>query len=1058
MSHFSDNCFSKQKNWHAHSFGKRRIASFVLLLFFSITSLFAQDTKSITIKGFVTSQGGEPLGGVNISVKGTSKVVTTQTDGAFQLEAAPNSSLVISFVGFITKEIKVGNADENNLSIQLLPNKNEMNEVIVVGYGTRKKSDVTGAIVSISEQSIKDIPAANLTQALQGQGAGIDIQKNGGNSKPGATPSILIRGSRSVRAGNDPLIVVDNIPFNGNINDLNQDDVASVEILKDASSTAIYGSRGANGVILVTTKRGKTGRPIVTFNTYVGQVRVQSEFPVMNTQEFAEFKKWALYNGRFTGNNRTYSSPNDPLLISQNFSAEEIESMNTGRSTNWQKLMYKPGIITNHQLGYTGGNEVTQFALSGGYFKETGIYYGQGFERYSLKASVDQQFGKRIKIGISTLNTFTVTDGEGANPMGQALRASPMVSPYNPDGTLLNDFVPGSASQVWNPLANFKVEGASVQKRKRFGTFTTAFADVNILKGLKYRFNAGVELRSDIYGDFFASKTTNNLGGLSTSQNRTSFRTNYTLENILTYDKTIAKKHNVLFTGLFSLQEQVTQGNEFRNNTILSDDLEYYNPTYGANLVGEGSYEKWDILSYMGRLNYSYNDRYLLTLTMRVDGSSRLAPGNQYKTFPSAAVAWNIWKEKFMDNVTALSNLKLRASYGRVGNTAINAYQTLGSLSPVVYNFGDITTTGLYLSNVSNPDLSWEYTSTVNLGLDFGILKNRISGSIELYKQFTDNLLLPQNLPSTTGIPNAIVTNIGKTENKGIELQLSSINFQGKGRNDFTWTTDLNFFINRGKITQLANGVTKDVANNWFVGYPIGVFYDWVKAGIWQATAQDTAAALALGQTVTGVGSVIGNIRRADISGPEGKPDGKLTDTYDRMILGSSQPKWEGGMTNRFSYKGFDLTVVAFARWGHMIRSSLHGGGFANTFQGTYNNIKTRYWTPTNGENEFPKPNANNTNTPNNSLLGFFDGSFVKIRTISLGYNLPPSSIKRLGARAVRIYTTVEDPFILFSPFVNKYGGIDPEAAGSSTSPSNATLNLDTPSNWSLIFGINISL
>lgn len=1027
-------------------------------LIFTCLHAHAQDEKNVLVKGYITGVNSEFLGGVSILQKGSNTGITTQPDGSFQITVPQNSVLIISYIGYITKEIKIGSNDQTDLVIQLLTNKNELEQVIVVGYGTRKKSDVTGAIVSISEQSIKDIPAANLTQALQGQGAGIDIQKIGGNSKPGATPSILIRGSRSVRAGNEPLIVVDGIPFNGNINDLNQDDVSSVEILKDASATAIYGSRGANGVILVTTKRGKLGRPVITYNSYVGFVKIQDEFPVMNTEEFAEFKKWALYNGRFTGNNRTYSGPNDSLLIYQNFSAQELESMKTGRSTNWQELIYKTGLITNHQLGINGGTDLTQFALSGGYFKETGIYYGQGFERYSLKASIDQQLGQRIKIGVNSLNTYTITDGEGANPMGQALRASPLVSPYNPDGSLLNDFVPGSASQVWNPLANFKVAGASVQKRKRFGTFTTLFADVSILQGLKYRFNAGVEIRNDVYGEFFASKTTNNLGGLSTAQNRTNFRTNYTLENILTYDKTFFKRHKVFFTGLFSMQEQASQSNEFRNNTIASDDLQYFNPTYGANLVGEGSYEKWDILSYMGRINYGFDERYLLTLTMRVDGSSRLAPGNQYKTFPSAALAWNIFKESFMQKTSAFSNLKLRASFGRVGNTAISAYQTLGALSSLVYNYGDITTTGVYLSNVPNPDLTWEYTSTVNLGLDFGFLKNRISGTVEAYKQFTDNLLLPQNLPSTSGVPNAIVTNIGKTENKGIELNLSTVNFQGKGRNDFSWTTDLNFFINRGKITKLANGVTRDVANNWFVGHPIGVFYDYLKVGIWQNTAADTALAIQLAQTVNGVGSVIGNIKRADLSGPDGKPDNRITDTYDRIILGSTQPKWEGGMTNRFNYRGFDLTVVAFARWGHMIRSNLHGGGFANTFQGTYNNIKTRYWTPTNGENEFPKPNANNTNTPNNSLLGFFDGSFVKIRTISLGYNLPIAYVKRLGGRSIRIYATVEDPFILFSPFVNKYGGIDPEVAGSPTSPSVATLNLDTPSNWSMIFGINISL
>jgi TonB-linked SusC/RagA family outer membrane protein len=1048
-----------QRSWHNGSQGRFKKAGLALLLACCFSLLFTTahaQGKTITVKSHITNQSGEPLSGVTVALKGTNTTVTTQADGSFQIEVPQNSTLVLSYVGFVTREIKIGTTQEN-LTIELLPNRNEMNEVIVIGYGTRKKSDVTGAIVSVNEQAIKDIPAANLTQALQGQAAGIDIQANGGNHKPGATPTILIRGTRSITATNEPLIVVDGLPFNGSINDLNQDDVSSVEVLKDASATAIYGSRGANGVILISTKRGKSGKPIVTYNSYVGFVKIRKEFPVMNTEEFAEFKKWALYNGRFTGNNRTYPSPQDSTLILANFTPEELESMRTGRSTNWQKLMYKTGIITNHQLGFTGGTDITQYAVSTGYFKETGIYPGQGFERFSLKASLDQQFGKRVKVGVSTLNTFTITNGEGANPMGQALRASSLVSPYNSDGTILNDFVPGSASQVWNPLANF-IDGAVVQKRKRFGTFTTVYADISLAEGLKYRFNTGVELRTDVYGEFYASKTTNNLGGLSTAQNRTNFRTNFTLENILTYDKVIAKKHKINFTGLFSLQEQSTQGNEFRNNTIASDDLQYYNPTYGANLVGEGSEETWDIISYMGRLNYTFNDKYLLTLTMRTDASSRLAPGNKDNIFPSAAAAWIVSRESFLNNSRVLSNLKLRASYGRVGNTAISAYQTLGALSSITYNYGDVTTTGVYLSSVPNPDLTWEYTSTLNIGLDFGILKNRITGSIEAYKQWTDNLLLAQNLPSTSGIPNAIVTNVGKTENKGIEINISTVNVQAKGRNGLNWTTDLNFFINRGKITQLAGGVLNDPVNSRFVGHPVGVFYDWVHAGVWQATAADTAAALALGQTVTGVGSVIGNIRRADISGPTGKPDGKLTDTYDRMILGSSQPKWEGGMTNRFSYRGFDVTVVAFARWGHMIRSNLHGGGFANTFQGTYNNIKTRYWTPTNGENFYPKPNANNTNTPNNSLLGYFDGSYLKIRTISLGYNIPSSLLKRMKARSMRVYATVEDPFILFSPFVNKYGGIDPEASGGSGNPANATLNLDTPANWSIIFGINISL
>ena len=1027
---------------------------FLCLLIFTSCIIYAQqDARSIPVKGVITTQDGEPLVGVSVQVKGSTKATTTKSDGSFSFDVPVNSTIVISYIGFVSQEIRIGEGQQE-IKLQLAQDKNIMNQVIVVGYGTRKKSDVTGSIVSVNEQSIKDIPAANLAQALQGQAAGIDIQKSGGNSKPGVSPSILIRGSRSLIATNSPLVVVDGIPFNGSFNDLNQDDVSSVEVLKDASATAIYGSRGANGVILVTTKRGRPGKPQISYSGYAGVVKIQGEYPVMNAQEFFEFRKWALYNGRFTGNNRTYTSINDPKLVTDagNFNLPaDTALVNSGNpGTNWQKLIYKDGIITNHQVGLSGGNEITQYALSGGYFNETGIYYGQGFERYSFKASLDQQLGKIFRIGVSSLNTFSLTDGEGANPMGQALRASPLSSPYNPDGTLLNDFVPGSASQVWNPLANFKVDGASVQNRKRFGTFTTLYADVNIMKGLKYRFNGGIELRSDVYGEFYASKTTNNLGGLSTSQNRTAFNTNYTLENIITYDKTFASKHNILFTGLYSVQQQVNQSNRFSNNTIAADFLQFYNPTFGANLVGTGDYEKWAILSYMGRLNYSYANRYLLTLTMRTDGSSRLAPGNKYNGFPSAAVAWNVHNESFFQNVHWVNALRLRGSYGRVGNTAIDAYQTLGSLNPLVYNYGDATYTGVYLSTVSNPDLTWEYTSTINAGVDFGILKNRISGSLEIYKQSTKSLLLPLSLPSTSGVPNAVTTNVGKTENRGFEIQLTTVNFEKKNRNTFSWTTDLNFFLNRGKITALQSGIINDVANSRFVGYPIGSYYDYVKLGIWQATAADTALAILLKQTVTGVGSVIGDIKRADISGPNGIPDSLINDQYDRKIIGTPEPKWEGGMTNRFSYKGFDLTVTAFARWGHMIRSTLQGGGFANTFQGTYNNIKTRFWTPTNGENEFPKPNANRTNTPNNSLLGFFDGSFVKIRVITLGYTLPEKIIKKLGARSVKFYVTAEDPFILFSPFVNKHGGLDPETAG--------TLNVDTPPTKSFIIGVSIQL
>src|SRR5215218_5105394 len=643
-----------------------RKSSLLFLSFFILQVCFAQN---VTVKGTIVSQSGEPLQGVSVVVKGYSTGTSTKTDGSFEISAPVSSTLAFTYVGYIPKEVKV-NSDQSNLALQLLTDKNELSQVVVVGYGTRRKSDVTGAITSISEQSIKDVPASNLASAIQGQGAGIDIQRSGANSKPGATPNILIRCTRSLTASSSPLIVVDGIPFNGNINDLNQDDVSSVEILKDASSTAIYGSRGANGVILITTKRGRSGKPIFTYNGYVGQTRLIREFPVMNAEEFTLLKKWANING----NPGKYTGLDDPQFLTNGvFDPAEVEGLQTGRNTDWQSYIYKTGIMTDHQLGISGGTDITQYAVSGGYFNQTGIYQGQGFERYTVKASVDQQFGKRFKIGLNTLNTYSNRTGESANPMAQALRASPLVSPFDKDGNVLNDFVPGSASQVWNPLADL-LPGAVAEERKRFGTFTTLYVDVNLFKGLKYKFNSGVEIRNDTYNNYYSGKTSFrvNQGGAAAS-NRNSNNTNYTVENLLTYDNTFAERHKLNVTGLYSIQESKTTGNQFDYN-INSDYLAFYNPVYGSNLKPVGTYSKWDILSYMGRINYGFDDRYLLTLTMRSDGSSRLAPGNKWHTFPSAAVAWNISRESFF-NVSKINNLRFRASYGTVGNTAINPYQ-----------------------------------------------------------------------------------------------------------------------------------------------------------------------------------------------------------------------------------------------------------------------------------------------------------------------------------------------------------------------------------------------
>lgn len=739
----------------------------------------------ITVTGKVSDSNG-PLPGVSVGVEGTSKGVITNATGNYTLKVSSDAVLTFSSIGYKKQRIPVNN--QTVINVTMLSDLKSLNDVIVVGYGVQKKSDVTGSIVSVNEQALRDIPASNIGQALQGQAAGVDIQKSGGNSHPGATPSILIRGTRSINASNAPLIVVDGLPFNGSLNDINPDDIVSLEVLKDASSTAIYGSRGANGVLLISTRRGKKGGTSISYSGYAGFNKPLGNYNVMNGSQFEDLKKWGLING----NPGKYTGIDDPAFLTDgSFAPQEVASIKSGRSTDWQKLIYKTGFVTDHQLGVSGGNDLTQYAISGGYYNETSIYFGQSFVRYSLKLSVDQQLGKNVKIGLSALNTLSYTNGENANPLGQALRASPLSTPYDDVTGKLVGFTAGSANQVWNPLANF-VPGAVVETRKRFGTFTTAYAEVNLAPGLKYRFNGGAEIRPDTYGNYYASATTNNLGGASTANNQSTYSYNYTLENVLTYDRTFAQKHHVNFTGLYSLQESQAQSNSFSYNNILSDGIQYFNPQYGSNLSGSGSYSKWDIISYMARVNYGYANKYLLTLTMRSDGSSRLAPGNKYHVFPSAAAAWNITQEPILKDSKVLTNLKLRASYGTVGNTAINPYQTLGALSSVNYNFGSTNLTGAYPTSVPNPNLTWEYTSTLNLGLDFGFFDGRITGAVDAYHQYTRSLLLPLSLPPTSGIPNSILTNVGQTQNKGLEISLSTINIAGNGRNSFSWTTNFN--------------------------------------------------------------------------------------------------------------------------------------------------------------------------------------------------------------------------------------------------------------------------
>lgn len=970
--------------------------------------------QSIPIKGRITAPDGTPVIGATIAVKGLKTGTVTDALGNYALHAPGNGVLVYTYIGFLPQEVPVNN--RMVINIQLVEDAKKLDEVIVVGYGQQKKKDVTGAIASINSKTIMEVPVTNAQQALQGRTPGIDVLNN--SNKPGDEPQVRIRGNRSLSAGNDPLYVVDGIPFAGNLNDISPADIASMDVLKDASATAIYGSRGANGVVLVTTRKGKVGKPVVTYSGMYGIVNSLGRTDVMNSQQYLAMKREA---NRAAG---LYDDNNPAASDAKIFTITELENIKNGVNTDWQSLLLDPGWQTRHALGVSGGTENTKYAVTGGYFKDQGVLKLQNYERYNLHVSIDQKIGKHVQIGASTLATYSMRKGASYNGMGNAIKMLPIAAPYNAAGKLIT--YPTGDNQQPNALLDY-VDGNRIENLSHIRFFNSLYGEVSILDGLKYRLNVGTDVMQNNYGLFQGKNNTDLLiaSGEATARKESQFVWAYTLEHLLTYNKTFHKKHALGITALYSVQRQREDTSTASVRGIPVEWQEYYNLGQAANVTGIGSQlGTWTILSYMGRVNYGYDDRYLVTLTVRADGSSRFAPGHKWGYFPSVALGWNITSEEFMKPVSLIDNLKLRASYGRIGNTGIPPYATQGLLGRVPYSFGNKGAMGFQPILLRNPDLTWETTASTNIGVDFSVLKGRISGSIDVYQQKTTDLLLQRFLPFSNGF-DYVLENTGITQNKGLEIGLSTVNIETKG--GFSWTMDLNFFMNREKILALGEGKTQDVGNGWFVGQPTSVYYDYKKVGIWQ----DEAAAQVYKQHQ-------GEIQLADVN------NDKRIDDKDRVILGAPQPKWSGGMTQRFAYKHIDLSIVAFARMGSMIKSDFYSS--YNTLFGRYNNLDVDYWTPDNPTNAFPRPNANQERPNNYNTLSYFDGSFFKIRNITLGYSMPERIMKRWQMEALRFSVDVKQPLIL-APYRQKYKGIDPEDV--------KTIGVDAPATWMLQFGIN---
>ncbi len=959
-------------------------------------AIFKEATLQSTVTGVVTDVNGTPLPGASVTVKGTTRGTVTDFDGNFTITTDLQGTLVFSYLGYKTTEVPIDGRTTINIGLE--EDAGLLDEVVVVGYGTQKKGEVTAAIASVEAEQLGIVQTSSTIDAVKGQVAGVDVQSSGG--RPGQTSTVRIRGRRSITASNDPLYVLDGIPLidgPDSMSDINPQDIDNIQILKDAAATAVYGSRGANGVLLVTTNRGRVGKTEVRYSSQYGLTSATRLVDMMNGQEYAALKREARrssWNGTI------------PADVDVFFDPVELESLAQGRSTDWLDLVVGSGYQTNHQVGVSGGSENTTFNTSLGYFKEQGIISNQDYERFTGRINLDHRINDIFKIGASALISNSIQNWGSNATIGEALANNPLGVPFDAEGNLL--FLPTNDGIRTNPL-NELVPGAYIDERKITRIFAPVFLDINIAEGLLWKTTFGPDIRLFRRGQFRGSLTNDNRGGPGDASIQHLDNFGYTIENLLTFDKAITENQNLKVTLLQSIQSSRTEGSLASVTGIPYESQAFYNLGSSSNSITDSFLSEWKLYSFMGRLNYDIGGKYLFQASLRADGSSRLAEGNKWDYFPGVSAGWRISEETFMED-SAISELKLRASYGEVGNTSVAPYQTAGRLEGVPYAFGEDPALGFALSEIPNPALGWEVSKTLDVGLDFGLLNGRINGTFDWFRTNTVDILLNRSLPYTSGYE-SILQNIGATRTQGLEFAISAGIFDNP--EGFSWKLDFNIAGYKEKITELAlrdeNGnPIDDIGNAWFIGQPIKVWYNWEKIGIYQA--DEVALAEAQEQKVPG------EIRLNDLDG-----DGLITPN-DRKILGTDTPDYYGGLTNKFSYKGLELGVFFYFRQGQTIQSNFHAGN--NSLFGRYNNLDVDYWTIDNPSNANPRPNENQESPRNGSTLTYFDGSFIKLRNISLGFNLPKSITEKLGMQQLKFTISGQNLW-----FITDYETFDPEVS-----------------------------
>ncbi len=956
------------------------------------------------IIGKVLDVNGEPLIGVNIQIKGTSSGVISDLNGEFQLSGNVGDVLLCSYIGYKSQEVKVGK--KRSLRIVMEEDISAIDEVVVVGYGTAKKTDLTGALSSVDDKKLKEANKVNIGQALQGQIAGVDIVRSG--NRPGAGINIMVRGQNSITGMkgydeitnlndiNAPLFVVDGM-FVSSIDDISPEDIERIDVLKDASSTAIYGSRGANGVVIVSTKKGSKERSYVEYSGTV------SFGTAMNLPEFLNPDEYVQYRmDRDRGEH--WSDPNytpDMLMV---LGEQAYNNYQDRKFVDWADLALKTAVSTSHSIRAYGSAKGMNYTFGAGYTSDGGVLGADNYKRYNVSGAIDKEINRYIKLGSNIYATYGVSEASSKETFRSLFRLNPLTDVYNEDGTL-RLFPDATTTNLPNPL----VEGDPANQRtlnKYLHVFGNLYMEVKPLSWLKFTTTFTPDLSISNAGEYRGKDTKNSKGNQTSTRAIYDYGQNvkYTWDNVVYAEKKMGDHNGNLTLGsswYFNQYEAL----HTRADGMPTDHYEWYNLGAGTMKEMTSAYSQQQLMSYFARLNYDYKSRYYLTVTGRYDGSSKLAPGYRWAFFPSAALGWRISDEAFLKNVEAISNLKLRLSYGVSGSDrAVAPYQSAQNIGIGKYVFGDRGVAVSYIGGFENKTLSWEKTKEVNVGLDFAFFNGRINGTIDWYDRRTVDIIMNRRLPNTNGY-GSIRDNVGEVMNRGIEISLNTVNVKA---GDFTWTTNLNFTKNHNEILALSDGSLKDEANRWFVGESIGALWTFTSLGIWQEDEKEEAAKY---------GRVPGQVKVLDKNG-----DFTYTDA-DRDIKGSVFPKWTGGMTNTFKYKNLDLSVFVYTRQGQYSFSQFHRY-HSMVDNKAFNVLKLDYWTPENPDGEWPRPGLTR-NFEEIEVLYYQKTSFVKVGYINLGYNFPVSWTKRFGIDKLRIYGSVQNPFVF-----TDYEGWDPEAAG----------------------------